>query len=162
MRAMGTVAGRCRDFRQGCLLKCGNRRGCLSMTVCMKVETQVPSSLKRGSLGPGRRICPKPRLYSSGAAALDKGLCVGVRRSRQQAQTQHNCCRANRTGQFCGKISFLPCCANMTQYINFSKGYKILNDPEERWYYSCYVVGGIAKRGFPLEERHADTRDMCL
>ena len=125
------------------------------MTVCTKVETQVSSSLKRGSLGPGRRICTKPRLYSSGAVALDKGLCVGVRRIRQQAQTQHNCCRANRTGQFCGKISFLPCGANMTQYLNFSKGYKILNYPEEGWYYSCYVVGGIAKGGFPLGECHA-------
>src|SRR6267143_6451938 len=158
VRAMGRGEGHYRYFRQVCLPKCRNRRGCLSMTVCTKVETQSPSSLKRGSLGPGRRICTQPRLYSSGAVALDQGLCVGVRRSRWQGQTQHNCCRAKRTGQFCGKISVLPCGANMAQYINFSKGYKILNEPEECWYYSCYVVGGRAKRGLPLGECHATKR----
>jgi len=31
MRAIGTVAGQGRDFRQGCLEKCENRRRCLSI-----------------------------------------------------------------------------------------------------------------------------------
>ena len=64
MRAISTVAGQGRDFRQGCLEKCENRRRCLSIVVCARVETYVPGSLKRGSLGPGRRIYTKLLLYA--------------------------------------------------------------------------------------------------
>src|SRR5262245_8828895 len=92
------------------------------------------------------------RVYTLASRAVTpgEGLCVGMRRDRQQAQVQRNCSLSNRTRQCCTKISVLPCCASMMQHLSFSKGYKILNDPEGHWYYSCYVVDGIAMRGLPL------------
>ena len=86
------------------------------------------------------RVC----MLSSHAVALDESLCSSAHRGHQQAQTQHNCWRANRTGQICAKTSFLPCCTDITEYPHFSKSYMILNDLEEHWYYSCYVLGSIA------------------
>src|SRR5262249_23740239 len=92
------------------------------------------------------------RVYTlaSRAVTLGEALCVGLRRDRQQAQTQRNCSPSNRTRQFCTQISALPCCASTMQHLSFSKGYKILKAPEGPWYYSCYVVDGIATRGLPL------------
>src|SRR5215813_9249279 len=122
------------------------------MTVWAMAKTYIRSSLQRGAplvwvAGQARnRVC----ILSSRTVALDEGLCVGMRRDRQKAQTQHNCSHSNRTRQFCTKISVLPCGSSMMQHLNFSKGYKILNDPEWHWYYSCYVVDGIAERGLPL------------
>jgi hypothetical protein len=45
------------DFQQLCPKKCGNRRRCLSMQACSRVKPPVPSSPKKGSLGPGLRVC---------------------------------------------------------------------------------------------------------
>src|SRR2546429_10004708 len=39
VREMGIVEGQYRYVRQGCLHKCGNRRGCLSMTVCQSRDS---------------------------------------------------------------------------------------------------------------------------
>src|SRR5205823_9534632 len=50
MRALVAVEGQCHDSRQICLQKCENRRGCLSITVYAKVETQVSSCLKTAIL----------------------------------------------------------------------------------------------------------------
>jgi hypothetical protein len=36
--------------------------------------------------------------------------------------------------------------------FNFSKGYRILKEQKECWYYSCYGVASIAKRDLPLGE----------
>jgi len=121
------------------------------MTVGAMTETYVRSSLQKGFPGPDRRTGTKPRLHARVTRSYSgRGLCVGMRRDRQQAQVQRNCSLSNRTRQCCTKISVLPCCASMMQHLSFSKGYKILNGPEGHWYYSCYVVDGIAMRGLPL------------
>ena len=91
------------------------------------------------------RVCT----ISSRAVALDQSLCISVQRN-QQRKHRLNTIVATSIEQyiFVQKYLFWPYCASTIQYFNFSKRYKILQATGEgSWYYSCYGVDGIAKRG---------------
>ena len=130
----------------------------------MSESRLLSPALPRGAPhGPGRRICTKPCLYalSSRALPLDEGLCGDARRGHRQAQTQHNCCHTNRTRRFCTKISVVPYCASMMQYLNFSKGYKVFERLERALVLLLLWRGWYSDERSFSGERHADTRDVC-